>query len=178
MRDKKWRQKTTYSEREADWRPHNMIIDELTKYSKISRATEDEDRAGIDFYIENLPFDIKITDDIPFTYEKTILGYPLFKWLLENQDLDRFHPTNRIIILLAKYKKDLTKEDASKIAAYIEKANVNEYYKNIEYTLRGRRGQKNHEQYNKQYSMEKGLLILYVENTCVTYPYEKLEEAS
>lgn len=160
MRIKQWSQ-TEYVEREQDWAPHDLIIEELAKFPGHRAATEEEDHHGVDLWKE-IPFDVKITDGVPKTYKGFNDDLELFKWLLEHQDLDRFHPTNRIIVVSHKGSKQLKQEDAQIIAQYIDQAFIfSRYFVNVDYTLVGNGNQTQHPHYGKRHTMKIGLLIHY-----------------
>ena len=159
MRNKKWKE-TEYSKRKQDWQPHDLILQELMKCSTFSKASEDQDYGGIDGW-KSFPFDLKVTDGIPRTLGSLKLNdYELFKWFLEHQDLNRFHPTNRIIVITHKNKQEFTPEDARQIARLIDHAfSFERYYSDIDYTLLGTGDQTSHAYYGQRYRMKIGLLI-------------------
>jgi len=170
LRNKNWK-KTTYTDRVEDIIPHDLIVDELSKYPKSQKAEPDNDYSGVDIWIEGISFDVKVTDGgIPKTYKRRFKGFELFQWLLENQDLDRFHDTNRITIVLYDQKNQFKKTDAETIARYIDSLSIGDYYLNTDYALVGRPNQKSHIRYGERHKMNVGLLIHYKNNACKTYP--------
>ena len=137
------------------------MVEQLCEFSKFNAATQEQDFGGIDFFFRNIPFDIKSTDWLPRSYESKNTGYPLFRWCLEHQDLDRFHNTNRIIIIIYKTKIDFGIKDANIIAEYIATTPIRGYFKNIKYMLKGKFNQDSHEKYGTKQTMDYGLLIHY-----------------
>ena len=163
MRDKEWK-KTEYGDRKPDWLAHNMIAAALANLARYRRASEEEDYQGIDVWRE-VPFDIKVTNGIPKTYTDYDEEFALFKWFLEHQDLDRFHPTDRIIVVLHNIEKtQLTPEDADRIAIQIEGEFLRgKYYTDVTYTLLGPAdgSQARHPRYGEKHRMKAGLLTHY-----------------
>lgn len=159
MRNKKWK-KTEYGGRKRDWLPHDLIIDELIKFPTFSKASEDQDYGGIDVW-KSIPFDVKVTDGKPRTLGSVKLkDYELFKWLLQHQDLNRFHPTNRIIVITHKTKEEFTPQDARQIAKLIDhEFSFERYYSDIDYTLLGTGDQTSDPYYGQRYRMKMGLFI-------------------
>lgn len=154
MRDKNWKTDTTYEQRKNDWQPHDDIVNVLCRFQNFIKATQEEDYGGVDLWWENEPFDIKTTNGTPRScpYKEE---HNVFHWLLEHQDLDRFHNTNRIIIIIHNQKYDPVT-----VACQINECfNKGKVFKNIDYRLVGRDGQEKHPLYGQHQKMKFGLLI-------------------
>lgn len=155
MRQANWKTATTFEERKVDWHAHNKIINFLCQYTNWKKATQEEDYEGIDIWYGVTSWDLKITVGYPKSCSRNLEDYDLFKWYLENQDLDRFHNTNRIIVL--QHNSTL---DVLGVACQIENAiEQQSYYQNITYRLKGRGQQENHVLNSKIFRMDKGLLV-------------------
>jgi hypothetical protein len=142
-----------------------MIVEALCQNPRVKKTPIDEDYEGFDFYLDGEPFDLKVTDGIPQAYMGEPTEKDLYLWLLEHQDLDRFHDSNRIIVILEKQKDDFINEDAETIAKEILQAKPAQYFQNLPYILRGRsQDQQNHPLQGEIRTMEKGLLIFQQNN--------------
>lgn len=154
MRNRNWKKETTYEQRKADWQSHDQIIDCLCRFQDVRKATQEEDYNGVDFWYQDMPFDIKTTFGYPRSCPYSD-SYNIFLWMLQHQDLDRFHNTNRIIIILNQQKID-----PLQIACqFNDIMNNRKYWNNITYRLKGRDGQENHPLHNKILKMKIGIMI-------------------
>jgi len=156
-RNSNWKTETTFQQRRIDWENHDKIVDFLAKFQNWNKASQQEDYEGIDIWYGSIPFDVKYTIGYPKTCVQNLFDFDLFLWYLEHQDLDRFHNTNRIIIL---QKSDGMELDLFSVACDIQsKIEMGNYFKNIKYQLRGRIGQDQHQKIGTFYSMPIGLLV-------------------
>lgn len=160
--------------RKEHWSVHDLQVGELCNLPTFQKASEEEDLEGkIDLWFAGYPFNIKITGKgLPMTYNgnSSSKGYELFKWNLEHQDLVQFNNINRMIIIIYINKSQFSKEDAKKIAEYINEIPLSHYYFDIDFTLKGKRQQESHPLYGKKHRMDIGLLIHYEKGKCTTYP--------
>lgn len=88
------------------------------------------DIKGVDFFINDIPLDLKITR-IPDGFDETFDKLELIKWLYENQSEQRFGAENRLFLILND-KNHPEQTDKLKITHYEDiKKSVNSYLDNF-----------------------------------------------
>lgn len=106
-----------------------IIEDIFSRHKKVLPTLVDI--KGVDFFIDMIPLDLKITH-IPKGFNENFNKQELIKWLYENQSEQRFAAENRLFLILND-KNNPTNTDKLKITHYHTiKDTINNYLNNFD----------------------------------------------